>query len=243
MSGADDGNTSAKWYVRRGDTVRGPMPSTKVRHYLVTGHLRMNDQVSVDRREWSAIADVPEVVPLQFRRAEDADDGAIAEQRRSQRSQALYGLFAVVLLGVFTMILVQWLGGRDPTADDGGDCAAAPAPGVNWSNCRLDAIDLRGSNLRTANLANASLVNAGLARVDLAGADLAYADLTGADLAYADLSKANLKGANLAGADLTHADMRNTDLSFADLRHARIGGARLDGANLHGVLGLTETAR
>ena len=74
-----------------------------------------------------------------------------------------------------------------PTLGVGGTVTPAPAPGVDWSGCRL------------------------------AGADLSGADLSGADLSRANLLSANLTGSNLSHADLTAAAIDNSKLADTDL--------------------------
>ncbi len=116
------------------------------------------------------------------------------------------------------------------------DCAAAAAPGVNWSNCNLEQKEAAKADLEGARVRNANLREADLMGSTLEGADLAYSDLTRANLGYADLTGAGLKGATLRGADLTYADLSGADLTYADLTRAQLGGAELEGADLSGAV-------
>jgi hypothetical protein len=220
------------WFIRRGSAVRGPVSSTRVRHFVIEGKLGLDDEVSLDRKEWRRIGTVPEVVPLQMRAhdpaldAVDVDDGAGGKAWITM-------LVAGLVIGAFTAA-VYFAGSGDDAA--AVDCGAPPEPAAVFDGCRLTAVDWRSASLRGARLANASLADALLTEADLSEADLRYVDLSGADLSYAVLAKAVLKGANLRLADLTNADLRGADLSFADLSRARIGGARFEGALLEGAV-------
>lgn len=110
------------------------------------------------------------------------------------------------------------------------DCAAPPAPGVNWEFCNHAADDLRGADLRGAVLRNARLAGADLSGADLREADLAYADLSGAVLREARLNGARLTGTSLRGASLVDANLAGARLDFADLAAAAVTGAVFDGA-------------
>lgn len=221
-----------EWFVRRGKAVRGPLSSTRVRHFVIEGKLELDDEVSLDRQDWRRIGSVPEVVPLQMRAhdpaldAVDIDDGGGGKAWRTI-------LVAVLVIGVFTAA-VYFVGAGEE--DDRIDCAAEPKMNAVFDGCRLTAVDWRSASLQGARLANAVLADALLTEADLAAADLRYVDVSGADLSYAVLAKAVLKGANMRLADLTNADLREADLSFADLSRARIGGARFDGALLEGAI-------
>jgi hypothetical protein len=112
------------------------------------------------------------------------------------------------------------------------DCAAAPAPGVNWTNCPLAQMTLTRARLSGATLNSASLIQTNLEYALLDRADLNYADLRGASLRHADLNGATLMGAMLQNAALNGADLSRTDLRYADFRGADLAGATLSGADL-----------
>ena len=66
-----------------------------------------------------------------------------------------------------------------------GGCSREPGPGVDWSGCNRQALDLRDE---------------GLNGMIFAGADIARSALAGADLREADLRLAFLTGAKMEGA-------------------------------------------
>jgi hypothetical protein len=111
------------------------------------------------------------------------------------------------------------------------DCSAKPAPGVNWSNCRMEGAELAGQDLAGARLGNTNLSGANLARAQLPGADLAYANLTSARMTGASLPAANLFGTTLRNAVLSGADLKGANLGYAVLQGIDLSGADLEGAN------------
>lgn len=115
-------------------------------------------------------------------------------------------------------------------------CDAPAAPGVNWSNCRLQGVQLIGQDMRQAKLYSTDLSGASLYRSRLDGAELNYANLSLVDLRNASLSSASLVGANLRRARLANADLRGADLSYADLSEAQLDGARFDEARLDNAI-------
>ncbi|WP_018880036.1 pentapeptide repeat-containing protein [Thioalkalivibrio sp. ALE9] len=116
--------------------------------------------------------------------------------------------------------------------DPGPDCAAAPAPGINWNYCDRAGADLRGVDLTGASLHNTRLAGARLHGARLTDADLRFADLTLTSLEGADLAGANLTGADLIRAHLVDANLEDANLAHANLTGADLAGARLDGARL-----------
>lgn len=123
---------------------------------------------------------------------------------------------------------------------------------VNWSNCKMEGINLAGTHLagarvRNANFSGANLQNSELSASDWSYTNLSFAEMSGANLAQAllvgttlrntNLGQANLANANLSyailqGAHLGRASLENADLGNADLTGAHLEGAKLDGANL-----------
>ena len=57
------------WYVRRKEKVMGPFPSGTLRRFVLIGRIRIDDLVSTDKDSWQKVANVPEVVPREVRKA------------------------------------------------------------------------------------------------------------------------------------------------------------------------------
>jgi uncharacterized protein YjbI with pentapeptide repeats len=154
----------------------------------------------------------------------------IIDRRRRAVARGLAGLAGLTV--ALCVVVIAALGMMHPRDDPGAQCDARPAPGVDWSNCRLEAIEAERSNLAGATLRNAWLRDAQLLGAKLSASDLSYAELIGAELAYADLRGARLLGANLQRANLAYAKLAGADLAYADLSGANLGSADLAGARL-----------
>ena len=155
-------------------------------------------------------------------------------EEREKSSFPLIGA-AVVALLVISVISYGFLI-EAPESEPDPDCAAVPAPGINWRNCRMDGVNAEGKDMQGALLNNAVLRGAKLSGIRLNDADLQYVDFSGSDLSYSEMKGAILKGAGLRKADLSYADLSNTDLSFSDLRGANLGGAVMTGARFDSAI-------
>ncbi len=232
------------WFLRVEGALRGPYPSTRVRHLLLEGEVGLQDGISSDRKTWQKIQEVAEVVPLKMR-AQLGDRSAQAmmharqiadEQSGAGRSQRfpLTSLLVVMLI-ISGMIAGSIRLGRPKQLDE-PRCQAPAGPGVNWRYCILIGLDTGAASLAGANLNSAVLRKAKLTATNLAGVDLSYADLAGADLSYARLNNALMVGTNLQLAKLVEADLTGADLRFADLTGSRLDGASLRGVRLGGAI-------
>jgi hypothetical protein len=139
--------------------------------------------------------------------------------------------YAILALIVAAVIALPFL---LPAPDDGtlANCDAAPAPGVNWSNCLLPGRNLANLDLAGANLRSADLSTANLRAANLRGSDLAYVNFSLANLRGTNLADSNLLGASLRGADLINANLQGADLRYAILTDVHRSGADFTGARL-----------
>ncbi len=139
--------------------------------------------------------------------------------------------YMVVALILVALVAIPFLvpSGSKPSDPQ---CEAPPAPGINWSNCRLEGRQYPNADLAGATLRNANLTGTVLRAANLAAADLSYANLTLANLRGANLRQANLKGATLRNTDLSNANLENADLSYADLSTVDLSSTVLSGAKL-----------
>jgi hypothetical protein len=203
--------------------------------------LREDERSGVDRRAGQVVP--PEIAERRSGRERRQPEPEALVRRRRNRTEYVQGLRRqtpsrrgrVVWVGLALALIVVAAAAvllTDPRPPAGLRCNADPAPGVDWHECRLEALEASGLDLSGASLRGTKAREAQMVRTRLAGADLAYADLAGARLTGADLSRASLVGANLSLVDLTGADLSGSDLSYADLTRARLDGARLEGATL-----------
>jgi hypothetical protein len=135
-------------------------------------------------------------------------------------------LLALLAIGIYVYTALPTQRASTP------ECAAPPAPGVDWSNCQLEGVRAAGAKLTGARIDNANLSGANFRGADLDKSDLAYSNLSASDLSYCNLRDSNLVGVGLRHADLSHARLNNANLSYADLQGANLGGADLEGAKL-----------
>ncbi len=174
-----------------------------------------------DRRQHQT----PAVQQLELQRTEVQElDRARAHWKRWP---LMLGFSAVVLAGLLLVLIFG-----ESIDREGGNCKAAPAPGVNWSRCYLANRDFSGAHLSRARIENSTLTDVDFSHAVLSGARLTYTDLSGAQLKNASLRGARLYAVDLSDADLSGANLNGADLSYADLRGARISGAFLEGAKL-----------
>lgn len=213
--------------------------SEEDRHRLHLARLRADERRGGDRRTERMENAAEECRREGDRRQEE--DSAILRHRELRRSlldaarterptpcgpMCRRLLVAVILLAILFVVFTP----DAPVSNV--DCDAAPAPAVNWSNCRSPGLIAEHADLSGAQARNMDLTGARLVGVLLPRSDLAYSLLNLADLRRADLSNARLIGAGLRGADLRGVRFTGADLSYADLREARLDGADLTGARL-----------
>ena len=125
------------------------------------------------------------------------------------------------------------------------DCTEPPRPGVDYSDCTFDRldlskVDLTGARLRDASFIRAELDGSTLIEVDapnakFISASLQNATLDRAKLVQSDFSRADLRGASFVGADLRSVEFYNADLRNVDLSGAKLEDTDLTGANLSGA--------
>ncbi len=215
-----------------------PTPENQRRLELARLHA---DERLTDRRTGRPVSEaIRELRRGERRQREPIEQLAHRAQRVRSRDSLLVRLELpsrrkTLALGAGVMLaligVAVWYG-SDFALESTRDCAAPPAPRVNWNHCDHAGAVLAGARLERAIANNARLTGADLRRADLRAADLSYADLGAARLDQAVLAGASLRGAVLRDAQLATADLSGADLRYADLRGARLDGARLAGAQL-----------
>jgi hypothetical protein len=189
-------------------------------------------------RRWADERQMDEGAPAEGERREDR--GALfVSSARGEGPFAAYKLgrrHYLVLASLLLMLLALALLLPSIDKPDEPQCDATPAPGVNWSNCRMEGRQFPNADLVGANLRSVNLSGAVLRAANLMDADLAYANLSLANLRGASLKNANLKGANLRHADLAGASLENTDLTYADLSAVDLNGVNISDARLDHAL-------
>ena len=138
MQEEEEDKTPKAWFVRHEGLPVGPLPGAKIRGLLLDGELTLADQISVDRKHWTRICDVPEVVPVQIRAdAGDSDALAVlsarerldANENARERRFPLHQLLIVVFLLTGVIGLALWVG--MPQEVESPQCSADPAQSYN----------------------------------------------------------------------------------------------------------------
>ena len=77
-----------QWYARRDGAVRGPFLDEYVERYILLGRIRLNDELSLDRKSWQPVTNFPELFPEELRglsRREDYRELVMARIRYDER--------------------------------------------------------------------------------------------------------------------------------------------------------------
>lgn len=208
---------------------------------LLLARMHADERLADGRRQASGVS--PHVGQDKRRSERRADEPSRFRDHRHRRAQMTRQaetslrhpvLTPLLLGGVILLLLGMFFYLRPPAPGVAGapDCAAPAIPGVNWSYCHREGMQLVRAQLNGANLSNASLVGANLQGSHLGSSDLSYANLGAANLQAADLRSANLKGAMLHKTDLSNSTLNDADLSYANLLGANVSGAILKNADL-----------
>ncbi len=130
------------------------------------------------------------------------------------------------------------------------DCDAAPAAGIDWSECRkrnlmLDGSDLSGASLVDADFSSSDLRKSNLAATDFGKAALARAMMDDSKAAGANFEKAlgyrtsfvrtDLAGAKFAKSEMQRADFTDAILTGADFEKSELGRVVFTGAEINGT--------
>lgn len=201
---------------------------------LIPARLREDERSGRERRQGSDDAKYKQRRKGERRQAETEIESKHRQAKLElsdismNKKRPVIGVVVSVLLVSLVIGYGLYLGAPEVIPDP--ECNAAPAPGVNWRNCRLDGLEAESAELNGAMLNNAVLRGARLSGSRINKADLQYVDLSGADLSYVELKSTHLKGATLINSDLSYADLSGADLRFSNLTDANLGGANLDQA-------------
>jgi len=63
-----------QWYARRDGAVRGPFLDEYVGRYILLGRIRLNDELSQDRKLWQPVTNFPELFPEELSGLSSWDD-------------------------------------------------------------------------------------------------------------------------------------------------------------------------
>jgi hypothetical protein len=237
--------TQRLWFVRRDGKVRGPFPSGTVRRFVLVGRISPGDEVSNDRKSWQAVAQVPEVLSPEVRKAlkegdlasllpaQMREDERTGRERREKSEDAKYA-------------------GRRKGERRQGETDVAKGHREAKTNLR----ELRSQRTLPVSgiLAIGLLISLAVGYGFYIGAPEAIPEpdclakaspgvnwrncrvesleAESADMDGALLNNGVFPGARLSGSRINNADLQYADLSRADLSYVEFRGSLLKGANL-----------
>lgn len=133
---------------------------------------------------------------------------------------------------------------RFPWIDDRSAKLSGPILNeINFSNCQMNRVNLRGATLGGAIFRNARLTKACLQDAFMVGADMRECSLAGTHLEGATLSGADFRNSYMngyfSGAHLSKADIRGANLRYSDISGSRIHDIRYNSKTLFRGIDLT----
>lgn len=247
------------WYVRRGEQVSGPFPEKWISRDLMLGRLSRDDQISLDKTNWMALGERPDLMietpPAANESGENPPDWA-GERRRARlrwaderrqldrragREPAAAGdqrragdrrhpeSAEILLLRQRHAELEQALRSRREHFFGVGLVLLGLLALTAWAVVRLTPVN----PVPVTFLHTLPDCRAPASpQVNWSGCDKAGAWLRGVDLGSAVLTAARLNTANLSLSRLAYANLVRADLSYANLEGALLQAANLQQANL-----------
>ncbi len=255
-----------RWYIRRGEHVRGPFPNQLVSRYLILGRIDLETEVSQDQEHWVPVKEYRALVPDVVLNA-NTKEGAralmlarIREDERSARESAQEEHDDRRMDEDKVMKLHRQL--RDDILKDYknrlyisprhvalvlliavllliGLLISEPDTKNVGSDCAAAAgpgVNWSSCNKEGQNLAGLDLTGVIFKSSQMSGAILSRSRLDQSDLAYANLSRAELSQVSLRSASLVGANLRMANLRGANLQNTDLSYAELAGANLEGAV-------
>ena len=252
------------WYVRSHNKVTGPFPGGQIQQSILLGRVSLDDLVSKDKEEWTAIRRCPEIIPDVLK--ENPDDKnhkervkaaqRWADERRSERrldedpertGSGRREEEAYMTAEYRQHREVAALASRTRRGKSviglvlivvliiGGVIAAFTLPSPVQDDAQCASPARPGINWMNCQLTGLQSINSNLNASRLSNANLESANLLGSSIQNADLSYANLKNADLSYVEFQDSRMLGADLRGADLSKANLSKADLSYVNLKGA--------
>jgi uncharacterized protein YjbI with pentapeptide repeats len=243
-----DSNRRQLWYTRRGEAVQGPFPAGQITRYIILGRVLLTDEVSMDRKVWVPLNQVPEMIPDLVQ--SDTDDPALRQrlqaakrwedERSRNRREAEAAAVAADQRGREDRRKVAVPAEQRPKVAR-PDRLGAHIEESRRSR-RLSGLIAVGVLLILGLLVVVYRPPSQVAEVGLEcaqqarpGVDWSNCSFEGRGFARADLTGAQMKNMRLSRADFSAARLDRADLSYSELAVARLHGAHLNSAVLVGA--------
>jgi len=239
------------WYIRRSDKVKGPFPSGTLRRFILVGRIKPTDQVSMDRKSWQEVMEVPEVVPRQVRKA--AAEGHLDEilpvhlsedertgiERRRKEEAEIYDNQRKGQRRIDEHELVKrHRNAKQELLREEKKSRRTPFFGVIASTILVLVLIGVGlyigapSAIPDPDCSAKAGPGVNWRNCYLDAVSSESANMQGAILNSSILRTARLSGASLRQADMRYADLSGSDLSYAEFNSARMKGVNLQNADL-----------
>lgn len=257
-------SNSESWFCRIDGEAFGPLSLTQILHYIILQRVGEDDEVSNDGTNWQPLKQAKMLDPkavmglkgvlseqdlayleasqawrdehLSVATEDDESDDQFSRLRRRGVSKRNPVIGYVVIIALIAVVVAASLMVPRSDIEIVPDCTTAPAPEINWSNCRFEKAIFSNRDLQAATLRNAFMAGSNLQASNLSNADIAYANLSLTNLKGTRFDGADLRGVNLRRADLRRASLVGADLSFADMTGANLTGANLEGTVLSNTI-------
>jgi hypothetical protein len=243
-------NKQQLWYIRRDGKVRGPFPCGGVRRSVLLGRVRLDDEASIDRKNWQLVSRVPDVVPPEVRKALESgdretldllrmradertgrerrtakDDVEFRERRQGERRREEDELVTRHREAKSELLEIE-------------ERRKKPYVGMLVVSLLVMAAIGGGLFIGAPQAVSepdcfappAPGVNWRNCRLDETVAE--NSDLEGAHINNAVLRQARLSGSSFKGADLKYTDFSGADLSYGEFKNASMKGVNLQNADL-----------
>jgi hypothetical protein len=247
------------WYVRRGERISGPFPEKWISRDLMLGRLTGDDQISLDRVNWVALGQRPELAAeaggssdaaadappdwnserrrarlrwADERRQLDRRSGreqAVEEDHRRRADRRHPESAEVLLQRQRHAELEQALRIRRDRYFGVAFVLLALLALAAWAVLRFTPVNPVPVDLGRT---SPDCRAPAAPQINWSGCDQAGAWLRGVDLRSAMLTAARFNAANLSLSRLEYANLVRADLSYANLQGARLQAANLQQADL-----------
>lgn len=249
-------------FVRQGDHVSGPYARGLIRNSVLTGKLKVDDQVSADGESWYQIQADQSLIPKEIRQRQNREKQKQLQQIRElspssttvnqvSSSELENGVEQKINDNQATQYKIQYKIKRQfiglaallfavllaivVVAIKLKSSSEQVVQQVDCNSSARPGVIWRNCRMEGLRAQAADLKKADLSNTDLRGADFHGANLQFTLLYYANLSGANLTEADFRFAKLIGAGLRNADLTNANLDSADLSYANLKGAKINGA--------
>jgi len=246
-------STHQNWFTRTNGKVQGPFPKGMIQSFVLSGRLKLGDEVSFDKDVWSKLKEHRELIPkelLNVKTEEDKERLRMAIRRENDRLHDR-----------------RTEQSHDEEANNkrqGGDrrkiemdadpkrhknrVASSKYPlekkplvqlivlisflsALAWVAYYAYSLGSK-SVISITNCSSSAAPNVNWAHCKLEGFNAVSKDLSRSRFSNTSFIDADLHGSNFTGSNFQYANLTRVNFSYADLSNTRLTGARLRGADL-----------